>query len=65
MNAKEEIIQQPKTNVQHRISWNSASIADFAENIRCTKRPSEQTLLQSDFLQWGRFDSEKIRRLKG
>jgi hypothetical protein len=41
-NAKGETTQRPRINAQRRTSWNSASIADFAENILCTKKPNKR-----------------------
>jgi hypothetical protein len=45
VNAKEEIIRRPKINVQHRTSWNSVSIADFAEDILYIKKRNDGCLL--------------------
>jgi hypothetical protein len=42
VNAKEEITQRQRINAQRRISWNSASIADLAENIHGIEKPSKE-----------------------
>jgi hypothetical protein len=38
VSAKEETTRRQKINEQRRTSWNSASIVDFAEDTRCTRR---------------------------
>jgi hypothetical protein len=42
VNAKEETTQLPRINAQRRTSWNSANIADFAENIRGIEKPNKK-----------------------
>ena len=52
MNAKEEIIRQPKISVQHRISWNSVSIADFVGDILYIKKRNDGFLYGISWKTW-------------
>jgi hypothetical protein len=46
VNAKEEITRLQKISGQHRTSWSSANIADFAGDTLYIKRPNKNFIIK-------------------